>query len=185
MNRSIRSVTAIKQLQSSELLPRHSPTTITCKLNDLTTPGNYSATFREGPRPQRATQSAEGNVCEETSRSSSSTSFSTSAATTSPFHSHSTLASAAVINIINNDGSASRCQLQEHLMKDFIRVISMSASYHDLAKCVLSALCQINYLQTLTTGGEDTTATVFNVYFSVVNSWLSSHIWLFRLVTDS
>jgi len=64
-----------------------------------------------------------------------------------------TLASAAVINIINNDGSASRCQLQEHLMKDFIRVISMSASYHDVAKCVLSALCQINYLQTVTTGG--------------------------------
>ncbi|TNN58520.1 hypothetical protein EYF80_031242 [Liparis tanakae] len=24
---------------------------------------------------------------------------------------------------------------------------------------------------------------VFNVYFSVVNSWLSSHIWLFRLVS--
>ncbi|TNN58004.1 Tripeptidyl-peptidase 2 [Liparis tanakae] len=25
---------------------------------------------------------------------------------------------------------------------------------------------------------------VFNVYFSVVNSWLSSHIWLFRLVSS-
>ncbi|TNN47155.1 Popeye domain-containing protein 2 [Liparis tanakae] len=25
---------------------------------------------------------------------------------------------------------------------------------------------------------------VFNVYFSVVNSWLSSHIWLFRLVIE-
>ncbi|TNN87577.1 hypothetical protein EYF80_002294 [Liparis tanakae] len=26
--------------------------------------------------------------------------------------------------------------------------------------------------------------TVFNVYFSVVNLWLSSHIWLFRLVSS-
>ncbi|TNN48005.1 5-hydroxytryptamine receptor 1B [Liparis tanakae] len=25
---------------------------------------------------------------------------------------------------------------------------------------------------------------VFNVYFSVVNFWLSSHIWLFRLVSS-
>ncbi|TNN58855.1 hypothetical protein EYF80_030928 [Liparis tanakae] len=25
---------------------------------------------------------------------------------------------------------------------------------------------------------------VFNVYFSVVNLWLSSHIWLFRLVSS-
>ncbi|TNN80747.1 hypothetical protein EYF80_008981 [Liparis tanakae] len=29
-----------------------------------------------------------------------------------------------------------------------------------------------------------TLGTVFNVYFSVVNFWLSSHIWLFRLVSS-
>ncbi|TNN71290.1 hypothetical protein EYF80_018492 [Liparis tanakae] len=43
-----------------------------------------------------------------------------------------------------------------------------------LSQCKLTACCSLH-------SGE---AEVFNVYFSVVNFWLSSHIWLFRLVSS-